>query len=167
MEKNKLVLIIGGILILISIGLSATSVFMTKTALSYLDGTAEVTDESTGEDTTVPISQQIHYEFEDSLVQIYISEDGEKTMSVSLSIGVALDGDNDASTDELETITNNEGILKDRISKLLSNKTFEYMSQDGVEDKLQDEILIALIEALDSESVVEVYFPDGLLKSVR
>lgn len=166
MDKNKLIIIIGAILISLSIVLSGVSVLMMSSALKKLDGE---TEELEGEEETVsiPISQQVPFELENSIISTYSSKTTDKVMNVSLKIGFGLDSENKAHTDVLTLLDVNKGMIRDRIAKLLANKSYEYMEQDGVEEILQKEILELVVIELDTDAIVEVYFPDGLLKSIR
>lgn len=170
--NNKIVMIIGIVLIVVSIALSGVSVFMLSNVMGQINNDDAMSAEIEDEKPMVPISEQSIYEMEDSIIAIIQHEvDGEVkgTLNVSVRIGFGCYAEDaeDEVTELVTLIGEREGYLRDRIAKLLSAKDYSFMTQGGIEDVLQQEILEMVQYELQSEYVIQVYFPDGMLTSYR
>jgi flagellar basal body-associated protein FliL len=170
--NNKMVMIVGVVLIVVSITLSAVSVIMVNKVLGQINNDESMSAAIEDERVMVPIAKQTVYEMADSIIAIFTNEvDGELkgTLNVSVKIGFGIyaEDDEEGVLAVATLIQEKEGYLRDRISKLLSAKTYEYMSQEGIEELLQEEILLMVSYELETEYILQVYFPDGLLTSYR
>ncbi len=161
MDKNKLILIIGAVLIVLALALSATSVIMTSNVLKKVSavglGTGEGTTDETTEVEKVPLAETLPFQLADSIIATLNStEDPDKHMSVSMKIGFRIK-DVKKTADLITLMTDNQGVITDRISKMLKKKTFEEYLTDGFIEQFQNDILVAISEEFDTELIVEVY----------
>jgi len=170
--NNKIVMIVGVVLIVISIALSAVSVIMVNKVLGQINTDESMSAEIVDERVMVPIAKQTVYEMPESIIAIFPHEvDGELkgTLNVSVKVGFGIYAEDDEKgvADLVTLIGEKEGYLRDRISKLLAAKSYDYMTQDGIQELLQEEILQMVNFELETDYIIQVYFPDGLLTSFR
>lgn len=167
MDKNKLILIAGTVLIVIALILSAVSVIMTSSVLKKISTSGiEETLEAEEEVKKVPISETVPFELTSAMIGTLPSTDEPgKVANVSIEIGFRIE-DKKKTEDLLELMTANEGIIRDRISKLIATKTLEEYDAPGFTDQFQKEILDLVSTELETELIVEVYFKNNL-KSMK
>lgn len=168
MDKNKLILIIGTVLIVIAVALSAVSVIMTSSVLKKVNavtaGTEAVVE---GDKVEVPISETENFELADPMIGTLPSTENPKTIAnVSIEVGFRIEKDKKKTAPLIELMTANEGVIRDRISDLLETKTLEDYEKEGFKEQFQQEILELISKELDTELIVDVYFRNNL-KSVR
>lgn len=175
--NNKILMIIGLVLIVVSIALSAISLVTLNNTLGKIQNAENVSTSVTDDRMMVPISEQMKHEMGDAIIAVITNEvDGkiEGTLNISVTIGFSIytvndkDEKDEAAMAEVDTmLTENEGYLRDRISKLIAAKDYEYLTQTGIEELLQEEILEMVSYELDTDAITQVYFPNGLLTSYR
>lgn len=175
--NNKILMIVGLVLIVVSIGLSAVSLIMLNSTLGKIEANDPVEAGFVGDRIMVPIADQTKHEMSDSIIAVIQNKvDGEVegTLNISLNVGFGIYAENDKGEADAEVmadidlkLTENAGYLRDRITKLLAAKDYEYLTQIGIEELLQEEILEMVAYELDTEAIVQVYFPNGILKSYR
>lgn len=162
MEKSKLILIIGAVFIAIALVLSTVSVIMMSNVLKKVDNKTAVSGEEQ-ERKTVPLSQTMSFQLEEPVLGVLHSKEGSgKTLSVSIEIGFLLDKSNKKTEGILEVMADKEGIIRDRISKILEKKYLEEFQSQGSTEALQNEILEAISYELETDTILEVYFISNL-----
>lgn len=167
MDKNKMILIIGTVLIVMALALSAVSLIKISTVLKKVsavgtEGTAVTAEEA----EKVPISETVNFDLTEPMIGTLPSTlDPARYANVSIEIGFRLK--EGKKTEALRTLmTANEKVLRDRISKVLATKTLEEYQEPGFVDAFQLEILELVSKELDTELIVDVYFSNNL-KSIK
>ena len=171
MNEKLLSMIAAGlalVAVIVSVVVLLTVMGMSK-KINILVADVVMTEEAQAEEIAVPISQQKTYEMPSSVIASFPSPDGEKVMnvSVSLAIGVDMESKEYSDLDVLLTEGSAMTVIKDRIAGLLATKDYAYMEQKDLQKQLRDEILLLVRAELETEAVVDIYFPDGILKSVK
>ena len=162
MEKSKLILIIGAVFIAIALVLSTVSVVMMSSVLKKVDGEKTVIGEEQ-EKKTVPLSQTMSFQLKEPVLGVLHSKEGSgKTLSVSIEIGFLLDKKNKKTEKVLEVMEDKEGIIRDRISKIIDKKYLEEFQSLGATEVLQSEILETISYELETDTIIEVYFISNL-----
>lgn len=162
MDKSKIILIVGAVFIVIALALSTVSVIMMSSVLKQVSGDAEATQEE-GEPQEIPLSMTSNYELSSPVVAVVRSEtNSSKTMNKSIEIGFLLNNENKKTPEILELMTTKEGVIRDRISKLIETKSVEDFESNNFTEKLQKEILDLISKELDTDTIVEVYFINNL-----
>lgn len=158
MDKSKLILIVGAVLVVVSLGVSVFAVLTMSSAIKKIGTTTEAaaTDETAGE---VPISDISEFNLEENMIfQFHPAEDPEKTFTVVLEVGL---GVNNKSKDYVvlgEELTTKQNILRDRLFKFMGTKKKEdFTTSEGVAN-LQTEALDLVRTLFETEDIVEVYF---------
>jgi len=160
-RRSKIILTIGIIAIFFAIVISSISIIVMTTTLKNSNGKKEV------EYLEYPIEETVNYELESPIIGTLPSnEDPDKVMNISIEVGFKLDANNKKTEDILLLMQENEGVISDRISKILENKTLESMQEKGSTEKLQNEILETISNVLNTNTIVEVYFGKNL-KSIK
>lgn len=161
-NKSNLILIIVAVLVVIALGLSAVSVVLTSSVLNKID---KVSSDNTSDDDvkSIPITQTIDFEFSDSLIATLLPKtDSNKVANLSIDIGFKLDKENKKTNDIITLLGDNEGYLRDKISKILATKSSEDLQQPGFRENLQQEILTLVRNELDTDTIIQVYFKNFL-----
>lgn len=167
MNKSKLILIVGAVLIVISIVLSTVSVIMVSSALKKV-GSVEET-KKTDEDKDIPLSQIKEHNMEESIIlTLDAGENSTKKLNVVLDIGFGFDSKNKKTSKAITLLTEKETIIRDRILKLLQTKTAEDFNPNNVKatEQMQEEILKLVSNELETDAIVEVYF-SNILRSIK
>lgn len=167
MNKSKLILIVGAVLIVISIVLSTVSVIMVSSALKKV-GSVEET-KKTDEDKDIPLSQIKEHNMEESIIlTLDADENSTKKLNVVLDIGFGFDSKNKKTSKAITLLTEKETIIRDRILKLLQTKTAEDFNPNNVKatEQMQEEILKLVSNELETDAIVEVYF-SNILRSIK
>lgn len=163
MDKSKIILIVGAVFIVIALALSTVSVIMMSSVLKQVRGDNEAATEEEGEEPHIPLSATTNYELSSPVVAVVKSESNpSKTMNKSIEIGFLLNNENKKTPDILELMTTKEGVIRDRISKLIETKSVEDFESNHFTEKLQKEILDLISAELDTDTIVEVYFMNNL-----
>lgn len=159
--NNKLLPIISLALTAVSI---IVAVFSLITVLNISKNiSAPETEQTEAEAGSVPLTDTTNFLLEDPVIAVLSStEDAMTTMSVSITVGFRVDNTKKESADVLTLMTDNSDILKDRITKLIKQKTVEDMEEPNSDAMLQAEILELANKELDTDMIVEVYFKDSL-----
>lgn len=157
-DNGKLVLMIGVILIVCSVILLGISVFILKPT-GNSDKVEQVIDPE-----KIPLSQIESYETENMVVILPSIDNPDKRMSFTFYVGFALDKKSKELNDTKTLLEESKGIIKSRISKLLSTKYSEDMLKQDSQQMLSDEIFAMMEEILDTDALVEVYIRDFLYR---
>lgn len=165
MDKSKIVIIVGTIFIIIALALSAASVVMMSSVLKKVNGNGVAT-ENIENKREVPLSKTTNFNLSDPVIGVVKSKNTNKTLSLSIEIGFNLDSRNKKTKEILELMEEKEGIIRDRISKLIETKDIEYFESDQSTESLQEEILQLISMEFDTDTIIEVYFNNNL-KSMR
>jgi flagellar basal body-associated protein FliL len=168
MNKSKLILIIGSVLIVISIVLSTVSVIMVSSALKKISST-EQNANTNKEPDEIPITQITTYQMTKNItLTLMPDESTNKRLNVVLEISVGFDSKNKDASKKIAVLTEKEDIIRDSILKLLQTKTPKDFDPSNTEstEKIQQEILTSLSKQLDTDSIVKVYF-SNILRSYR
>lgn len=160
-NKGNLILIVVAVLVVIALGLSAVSVVLTSSVLKKIDATASGNSDSK-DAQAIPIDQTVDFEFSDSLIATILSTGSNKVANLSIDIGFKLDKENKKTNDIITLLGNNEGYLRDKISKILATKSMEDLQQPGFREELQQEILTLVKQELDTDAIIQVYFKNFL-----
>lgn len=162
MDKSKIILIVGAVFIVIALALSTVSVIMLSSVLKQVKGEADAATEEEGEMPVIPLSETSSYELSSPVVAVVKSDTEAKTMNKSIEIGFLLNNENKKTPEVLELMANKEGVIRDRISKLIETKSVEDFESNNFTEKLQKEILDLISAELDTDTIVEVYFINNL-----
>lgn len=173
MDKSKILIFVIAGLVVVSIVLSLISFLKISSIAKSLKPAEEVTSEA-ADGGSIPVTETINHKMAVSIIAILPFEDQTEYKTLSVSVTVAfriLKGDGKKSEEkatELDTlITDNEGIIGDRVSKLLKTKVAEDLYGEYADEaKLQTEIKDLVNEFLATDLIVDVYF-DPLLASPR
>ncbi|QUH31449.1 flagellar basal body-associated FliL family protein [Vallitalea guaymasensis] len=157
-DNGKLVLMIGVILIVCSVILLGISVFILKPS-GNSDKAEQVKDPD-----KIPLSQIESYETENMVVILPSIDNPDKRMSFTFYVGFALDKKSKDLKDTKTLLEESKGIIKSRISTLLSSKYSEDMLKQDSQQMLSDEIFAMMEEILDTDALVEVYIRDFLYR---
>lgn len=166
-KKNKIILMAGAILIVISIALSTVSVVIMSSALKKINAPATDTIASIEGDVTLPISKTVSWQLTDPMIASIVSADpnSKNAANVSIKVIFKFEKENKEATAVLKLMQENEGLVRDRISKLLETKTYEDVREDGFTKILQQEILDLMNLEFDTDTILEVY--GDILRSYR
>lgn len=166
MDKSKLVIIVGTIFIVIALALSTASVIMMSSVLKKVNSNGASAEEEEKK-REVPLSKTTNFNLKDPVIGVIkSSKNPNKTMSISIEIGFNLDNSNKKTKDLLELMEEKEGIIRDRISKLIETKDIEYFDSSSATENLQQEILNIISREFETDAIIEVYFNNNL-KSMR
>lgn len=168
MNKSKLILIVGAVLIVISIVLSTVSVIMVSSALKKISSAEKVSGTEKEKDE-IPISQIKTYKMTNNIIlSLPPDENTKKRLNVVLEISIGFDSKNKSTSKKMTLLTEKEDIIRDSIIKLLQTKTskdFDPSNAMGIE-KIQEEILTSLNKELETDAIVKVYF-SNILRSYK
>lgn len=162
MDKGKIIFIVGAIFIVIALALSSVSVIMMSSVLKKVNGSTEEVAATEEEEKSLPLSKTTNFELTNPVIAILKSDISDKAMNKSIEIGFRLDNDNKKTEDILVLMGANEGIIRDRINKLMETKSVEDFEAKGFTESLQKEILELIRTEFDTDAIVEVYFGDNL-----
>ncbi|MBC7958427.1 MAG: flagellar basal body-associated FliL family protein [Vallitaleaceae bacterium] len=163
MEKSKLLVIVGVVLITIALVLSAVSVIMMSSVLKKIGATTSETEAvAEGEAEVVPISETVPFDFTEPMIATLPShENSNKVVNLSIEIGFRLKEGKKTEAMK-EHLTENQNVLRDRISKILDTKTMEDYQAHEFKETFQKEILEMAKTELETDLIVEVYFGNTL-----
>ncbi|PKM95718.1 MAG: hypothetical protein CVU84_02635 [Firmicutes bacterium HGW-Firmicutes-1] len=162
MDKGKIIFIVGAIFIVIALVLSSVSVIMMSSVVKKLNGGTEEEVVAEEGEKVIPLSETTNFELKSPVIAILKSEISDKSMNKSIEIGFRLDNENKKTEGVLELMGANEGIIRDRISKLIETKSVEDFEKPGFTQNLQKEILDLISTAFETDTIVEVYFKNNL-----
>ncbi|PKM49850.1 MAG: hypothetical protein CVV02_13995 [Firmicutes bacterium HGW-Firmicutes-7] len=163
MDKGKLIFIIGAVFIVIALVLSTVSVIMMSSVLKKVNGTGQEVVAAEDEPKILPLSKTTNFELKAPVIAILKSEAASnKSMNKSIEIGFRLDIKNKKTESIIELMGINEGIIRDRISKLIETKSVEDFEGEGFTETLQKEILNLISAEFETDTIVEVYFKNNL-----
>lgn len=158
MDKSKLILIIGAVLVVVSLGVSIFSVLTMSSAIKKIGTTTEAAVTHEGE-AEVPISDISEFNLEENMIfQFPSTEDPTKTFTVVLEVGLGVNNKSKEFVVLEEELLTKQNILRDRLFKFMGAKSKEdFTTPEGVA-KLQTEALELVRVLFESEDIVEVYF---------
>lgn len=173
-DKGKILILVIAVLVVVSIILSTISIIQISTISKALkpSGTDTIVEE---EDMgMIPITKTMNHKMAESIIVILPYQAEEETRMLNVSMSVAFRILKDDSKKGLEAtaaldlqITDNEGILNDRITKLLKTKYAEELDGETADlAKIQNEIKDLANTLFDTDKIVDVYF-DPILTSPR
>lgn len=158
MDKSKLILIVGAVLVVVSLGVSIFSVLTMSSAIKKIGTASEATAtvETAGE---VPISDISEFNLEENMIfQFPSTEDPTKTFTVVLEVGLGVNNKSKEFTVLEEELATKQNILRDRLFKFMGTKSKEdFSTSEGVAN-LQTEALELVRGLFETEDIVEVYF---------
>lgn len=164
MDKSKLAMIVGAALLVVLIGLSAANLIMMSSVMKDVKASEEQKDKGDNDSGFIPLSQTTSFTMTEPVVAVLkYDKEPDASLSVSITLGFRLDKKNEKSTSDLALLTENEGIISDRITKMLKAKSAEEFESEGFDERFQKEILqVVSDELLGTDSLVEVYFEKSI-----
>lgn len=106
----------------------------------------------------IPLLQLEEFTMKDNFIIAVPNSDNSKKANVVLSLGFAIDKENDKATETKEVLTQQGKIIRDKLSNLLSEKNLSYYTDNTKKEELKEELLVAVQELVGNKAIVEVYF---------
>lgn len=165
MDKSKLFSILGlalpGIALVVSIVTLITVMGVSKNVNSLVVPAEETA--ATAEDGTIPLSQTTNVDLEEAIIAtLHSPNDANAILNVKITIGFRINKEAEDFEEVQTLMTENIGVIRDRLTTILKNKTIEEMEATDSDIALKQEMLEAIKKELDTEAIVEVYFKDYL-----
>ena len=112
----------------------------------------------------IPLAQLEEYNIEDSfLLSPERIENPDAKINVILSIGFAMDIENEGIDDARLALTSQTTIIRSRIQSVLDSKDVSYFEDDAKKAELNAELLSLVQGLIGNDAVVEVYFVSPII----